>query len=110
MTTHQRITTCIVVALGLATSVAPAAARPIDQRAAGSNVAASVDHTPFGDGSASAPPAIVRISAHDGGFDWGDAGIGAASGFALSMIGLGGALAVSQRRISSRRGTGAVTG
>ena len=31
-------------------------------------------------------------------FDWGDAGIGAAAGFMLAMLGLGGALAISQRR------------
>ena len=43
-------------------------------------------------------PTIVRIVAHDGGFDWGDAGIGVAGGVALSMLGLGGALATSQRR------------
>lgn len=51
-----------------------------------------------GYGFANVPPTIVRVSAPSGGFDWGDAGIGAAGGFALSMLGLGGALAVSQRR------------
>jgi len=51
----------------------------------------------------SARPAVVVIQTPASGFDWGDAGIGAAGGLALAMIGLGGALAVSQRR--SRRGT-----
>ena len=47
-------------------------------------------------GTGSPPPVqIVKVSQP---FDWGDAGIGAAVGLALSMIGLGGALAVSQRR------------
>ena len=46
----------------------------------------------------SAPQAVVRIQTPPSGFDWGDAGIGAAGGLALAMIGLGGALAVSQRR------------
>jgi hypothetical protein len=36
-----------------------------------------------------------------GGFDWGDAGIGAAGGFALWMIGIGGAVVISQRRTRS---------
>jgi hypothetical protein len=45
-----------------------------------------------------APPPVVRIEAAGNGFDWGDAGIGAASGLALSLIGLGGVLAVSQHR------------
>jgi hypothetical protein len=48
--------------------------------------------------SMSAPPTIVRINSQSDGFDWSDAGIGAAGGFALSMIGIGGALVVSQRR------------
>ena len=53
--------------------------------------------------SFTAPPApatqIVRVSAPSS-FDWGDAGIGAAGGVALSMLGIGGALVVSQRRTS----------
>ena len=52
----------------------------------------------------SAPQAVVRIQTPPSGFDWGDAGIGAAGGLALAMIGVGGALAVSQR--GRRRGTG----
>jgi hypothetical protein len=43
-------------------------------------------------------PTIVRVTTPDDGFDWRDAGIGAAGGFALSMIGMGGALVVSARR------------
>ena len=49
-----------------------------------------------------APPVVARVQAPQSGFDWGDAGIGAA-GLALSAIGIGGAFAVSQRR--SRRTT-----
>ena len=41
---------------------------------------------------------IVRVIAPQNGFDWGDAGIGAAGGLALSMLGVGAALAISQRR------------
>ena len=40
-------------------------------------------------------------------FDWGDAGIGAAGGLTLAMLGVGGGLALSQRR-SRRTGTSAV--
>jgi hypothetical protein len=46
---------------------------------------------------ASAAPPVVRLQAPASGFDWGDAGIGAAGGLALSMLGLGGALLISQR-------------
>jgi hypothetical protein len=53
----------------------------------------------------SVPPAVVRIQTPPSGFDWGDAGIGAAGGLALAMIGVGGALAVSQRRPRGGRQT-----
>jgi hypothetical protein len=45
----------------------------------------------------SAPATIVRVSTPTSGFDWGDAGIGAAAGFALSMLALGLVLVASQR-------------
>jgi hypothetical protein len=51
------------------------------------------------------PQAVVRIQTPPSGFDWGDAGIGAAGGLALAMIGLGGALVVSQRPRRSRQTT-----
>jgi hypothetical protein len=98
MTSTHRIITSIVVALGLATSAAPASARPYDLNAPGSNVPACGTNTLPRCDPATTPPTIVRVTAPNSGFDWGDAGIGAAGGFALSMIGLGGALAVSQHR------------
>ncbi len=56
------------------------------------------------------PPAvqIVRVSA-PGGFDWSSAGIGAAGGFGLSMLALGGALTVSQRRARRHNGPTALS-
>jgi hypothetical protein len=42
------------------------------------------------------PVRIVHASGH-GGIDWGDAAIGAAAGAGITLLGLGGALAVSQR-------------
>jgi hypothetical protein len=53
----------------------------------------------------SAPPPAMRLEAPGSGFDWGDAGIGAAGGLALSMVGVGGALAVSQHRTRRARHT-----
>jgi hypothetical protein len=51
------------------------------------------------------PVHVVRV-AHDRGFDWADAGIGAATMAGISMIGLGGALGASRRRARhSRRST-----
>jgi hypothetical protein len=54
-----------------------------------------------GHGNPNAPATVVRVVAPNHGFDWGDAGIGAASSLALAMIGLGGALAISQTRARS---------
>ena len=51
----------------------------------------------------SASPPVVRVQAPANGFDWGDAGIGAASALALSIIGLGGALALSRHRTRRTR-------
>jgi hypothetical protein len=40
---------------------------------------------------------VVRVSA-GGGFNWGDAGIGAAGGLGLSILGVAGSLGVTRRR------------
>jgi hypothetical protein len=48
------------------------------------------------------PSTVVRIVSHDGRFDWGDAGIGAAGGLGLALLGVGGAAAVSQQRRARR--------
>lgn len=51
-----------------------------------------------GYGQVTAPASVVRLIAPRGGFDWGDAGIGAGSALALTMIGVGGVLAATKRR------------
>ena len=43
------------------------------------------------------PVRVVEVRA-DGGFDWGDAGIGATGVLALAAIGAGGAIATGHRR------------
>jgi hypothetical protein len=53
-------------------------------------------------GAVATPQPVVRVEVTKGGFDWGDAGIGAAGGLAISMIGLGGFLGAAQYR--TRRG------
>jgi hypothetical protein len=53
----------------------------------------------------SAPQAVVRIQTPRNGFDWGDAGIGAAGGVALAMLGLGGGLVIAQRPRLTRNST-----
>jgi hypothetical protein len=49
-------------------------------------------------GPPSRPPARVVTSPAPAGFDWGDAGIGAAGGLGLSMVAVGGSLALVGRR------------
>jgi hypothetical protein len=110
MTTTHRITTGIVVALALGASAAPASARTFDLNPAGSYVPAGTASMQAAAQVANpSPPTIVRVTARNGGFDWGDAGIGAAGGLALSMVGLGGGLAVSQRRTRRAGHTTALT-
>jgi hypothetical protein len=55
--------------------------------------------------TASTPQVVTRLSTPNRGFDWGDAGIGAAGGLGLSLVAVGGALAVSRRhdRVSTPR-------
>ncbi|MBV9838944.1 MAG: hypothetical protein JO156_12555 [Solirubrobacterales bacterium] len=57
---------------------------------------------------ASTPTMIVRMTGPGSGFDWVDAGIGAAAGFAVSMLALGVVLVVSERR-TRRPGRSAAT-
>lgn len=51
----------------------------------------------------------LGVTAGSSGFDWGDAVIGAAGGIALTMIALGGTLAVSRRRTRRTRHATALT-
>lgn len=51
--------------------------------------------------SSSVPPMIVRVSSPDGGFAWGDAGVGAATSAVLLGAGLFGAV-MSRRRRTQR--------
>ena len=125
MTTTHRIGTTAVLILSLAAAGAPAAsaasysrqdksivpaANPspaaVYSRQDKSIVPATSPLTTAGStAKVSAAPPVVRVQVPASGFDWGDAGIGAAGGFALSMIGLGGALAVSQYRTRRNRQT-----
>jgi hypothetical protein len=71
---HQPITASIALAIALTALARPAASATATR----------------------APVRIVHVSGPSG-IDWGDAGIGAAAGAGITLLGLGGALAVSQR-------------
>src|ERR1019366_3113328 len=87
MPNHRPITTRLALAIALC-AIAPAAA------------SARLDLNPPAATTTSSPqPAvqIVRVSAPSG-FDWGDAGIGAAGALGLSMLAMGGGLVIADRR------------
>jgi hypothetical protein len=48
--------------------------------------------------AAGTPSIVVRATAPNDGFDWGDAGIGAGGTLALTLIGVGGVLALTNHR------------
>jgi hypothetical protein len=50
------------------------------------------------------PPIVISGAAAGRGFNWGDAGIGAVGGLALSLLGLGGAAAATRRRPNNAAG------
>jgi hypothetical protein len=71
---HQPITASVALALALTGLAPPEASAPASR----------------------VPVRIVYVSG-PGGIDWGDAAIGAAAGAGITLLGLGGALAISQR-------------
>jgi hypothetical protein len=83
-------TVVIAVAVTLATTVGAWASPPLEASSPlSTSHSLSVDPL--------ARPTIIRTTAGNG-FDFGDAAIGAGFGFALSMLGLGAALTISQHR------------
>ena len=86
---HVKKATALALALG-AILPATASAKPI-----------GADPSPF---TVPQTP-VVRITTPAPGFDWVDAGIGAAGGLALSMIGVGGGLVISHQRPRRTRTT-----
>jgi len=129
VSTHHRITLALAATAGIALSVAAAPAiadqnlcgdgcdgyTPAVQVASPQPATRPVrvaTQTICGDAcdgyrDVSITPAIVRVSSPSGGFDWGDAGIGAAGGLMISLLGVGGIMAVSHRR--TRPGESALT-
>ena len=101
MTTTYTTKTAVAAVLAAAAIMTPSAgAMPIDQGlAAGPNVPAGVNAGLGPNGGAEAPPAAVVQTAptrSSSGFDWSDAGVGAAG--MLAVIGLGaGGVAVARR-------------
>ena len=88
---HLKKATAIALALG---AIVPAAAtaKPVGPDPSGASF--TIPQTP-----------VVRITTPASGFDWGDAGIGAAGGLALAMLGVGGGLVISRQRPRRTRPT-----
>ena len=100
-----------------AASARPARFEPVQAQARHATVAATpparyarqdkqlVSLAPANNASAAAPAAISGS-----GFDWGDAGIGAAGGLAISIVAVGGAVGLSHRRTRKAGTPAAVVG
>jgi hypothetical protein len=56
----------------------------------------------------SATPSVVRIQVSSGGFDWADAGIGAAGGLALALVAVGGVLVRTEHPARRIRNTATI--
>src|ERR1700750_186837 len=83
--------TALALALG-AIAPATATAKPVGPDPSGASY--MIPQTP-----------VVRITTPAGGLDWGDAGIGAAGGLAIAMLGVGGGLVISHQRPRRTRTT-----
>jgi hypothetical protein len=101
MTTTHRIATGIVATLTLATA-APASATPWDPNSRDPFIPIRPAPEPAmiapAPSHADKQPAVARVITERNGFDWGAAGIGAGAGTALALLGVGGALVISERR------------
>jgi hypothetical protein len=114
---HRLLTHTATIGLAVAALAAPAAVASQDFRSPDAVDAAQTAlaqrgqdlrspdtrDTAAGRGTFSAPHVtVVKLAeapqATDGGFDWGDAGIGAGGAVALVLIGVGGSLVVTHRR------------
>ena len=103
MTTTRRIVTvvCTVIAL-TATTAGSALAGQFNVNRNGSYVQVPPASTQPALGSAGAvAPTIVRVTPASG-FNWGDAGIGAAAGLAIAVLIAGSGVALTQRRTDGR--------
>lgn len=70
----------------------------------------NAENNAYANSTTTSAPHTVHVVSHNGGFDWGDAGVGAAGGLGLAMLGVGGAFAVSQQRRTRRpKGSTAIT-
>jgi len=122
MITKQRVTTAAAIFVSLAAVGVPgASARPVDVVPASGSSPIGIYSRPDKEVSPVSAPvtsltapepkrvaAIIRVQAPQTGFDWGDAGIGAAGGLALAMLGLGGGLLIFRRRPARTRHTAAL--
>jgi hypothetical protein len=108
MTTTHRIATGIAAAFALATA-APASATPWDPNSRDPFIPTRPAPEPamIAPAPSHAGKGAVVVITEPSGFDWGDAGIGAAGAIALALLGVGGALVISARRPQQTRGNAA---
>jgi hypothetical protein len=92
MNTKQRLRRGLALATVVSAVAAPSASARVGEEFLGPQPAHAGGGAP-----GAAKVRVVEVPAGTG-FDWGDAGIGAGAAFAVTAIGLGGAIAVGSRR------------
>jgi hypothetical protein len=118
MTAHSpkiRSTLALTAALG-ALAPAAAAARPLPADPPSSSTVPNTSSQPYvlkgthdvGTTTQPAPAQVVQVTP-SGGFDWGDAGIGAAGAIGLTMLAMGGVGIARHRGRHAHRPTGATS-
>jgi hypothetical protein len=92
---HRALRTSAAVALTALAAASSAAARPADFR--DQSPAAPKSHVAVQPVAVQPPVQVVHVS-DTGGFDWGDAGIGAGGALAAVLLILGGVTLIGHRR------------
>jgi hypothetical protein len=112
---HHRIASAVALALALAGTIAPAASADPQPLAGAEAIASTSTHLPatpapcgdvcsgHGYGNVDVVPLNPSVrptptAAPNGGFDWGDAGVGASGMLTLILVGAGGVLTAARRR------------
>lgn len=97
MSITRRIVSVVSTVIALAASSGTALAAPFNENGKGSYVEVPPAQTVAASGHA-VQPTIVHVTTVAGGFNWGDAAIGAAAAVAIAILVIGGVLVLTQHR------------
>ena len=99
MNTTRRIMIVVSTVIALAASAGPALAGTFNENGKGSYIEVPpTSAQTFVSSGSSGQPTIVHVTTVAGGFNWGDAAIGAAAAIAIAVLVIGGVLVLTQHR------------